>query len=78
MSLNDDYRAKYLRALIEKVQADHYPSTTHMDLIERSIPPSWLPVYLDVLIEKVAGEEHPSTSMLKRIGALVERVPRSA
>ena len=78
MSTNDDYRAKYLRTLIDKVQADRYPSTTHMDLIERSIPPSWLPVYLEVLLAKVAEEEHPSTSMLKRIAAAVERVPRSA
>ena len=78
MSTNDDYRARYLRMLIDKVQADHYPSTTHMDLIERAIPPSWLPVYLEVLLAKVADEEHPSTSMLKRIGQLVERVPASS
>jgi|tagenome__1003787_1003787.scaffolds.fasta_scaffold18021913_2 hypothetical protein len=75
MTMNDEYRAKYLRALIEKVRDDHYPSSTHMDLIEQSLPPSWIPVYLDVLIEKVADDQNPSTSMLKRIAAMVERVP---
>ena len=72
---NAEYRAKYLSALIEKVREDTHPSTTHMDLIEQSIPPEWLPEYIDVLIEKIEGENYPSTSMLKRIGMLVERVP---
>jgi hypothetical protein len=75
MSTNSEYRAKYARTLIEKVQADHYPSTTHMDLIEATLPDEWLPVYLEVLLEKIAGDRNPSISMLKRIGALVERVP---
>jgi hypothetical protein len=75
MSTNDEYRAQYVRSLIEKVRDDHYPSTTHMDLIERAIPDGWLPVYLDVLIDKVAADAHPSISMLKRIGALIERIP---
>jgi hypothetical protein len=77
MSQNDEYRAKYLRALIEKVRDDHYPSTTHMDLIEQSLPPQWIPAYLDVLLEKVVDDQNPSTSMLKRIAAMVERVPRT-
>jgi hypothetical protein len=72
---NAEYRAKYLSALIEKVRADHYPSETHMDLIEASIPPEWIPDYLDVLLEKIEGERIPSTSMLKRIAGLVEQVP---
>lgn len=78
MNANDEYRAKYLRSLIEKVHADRYPSTTHMDLIEQSIPPGWLPVYLEVLLSKVADDEHPSVSMLKRIAAVVDRVPAKA
>lgn len=72
---NAEYRAKFLRSLIEKVRDDRYPSTTHMDIIEVLIPDTWLPPYLDVLLEKIEDEEHPSTSMLKRIGLLVERMP---
>jgi hypothetical protein len=75
MNANAEYRAKYARALIEKVQADHYPSTTHMDLIEETLPDAWLPVYLEVLLEKIRDDKNPSISMLKRISALVERVP---
>jgi hypothetical protein len=75
MSANAEYRAKYARALIDKVRDDRYPSTTHMDLIEQTLPDEWLPVYLEVLLEKIEGDRNPSTSMLKRIGALVERVP---
>jgi hypothetical protein len=74
-NVNAEYRAKYLRALIEKVREDRHPSTTHMDLIERSIPPQWIPDYLDVLLEKIEDDKNPSISMLKRIGMLVERVP---
>jgi hypothetical protein len=72
---NAEYRAKYLRLLMERVRQDHYPSTTHMDLIERALPPQSIPVYLDILLEKVAADGQPSISMLKRIGMLVERVP---
>jgi hypothetical protein len=72
---NAEYRVKYLAALIEKVREDRHPSTTHMNLIEQSIPDAWLPEYIDVLLEKIEGENYPSTSMLKRIGMLVERVP---
>jgi len=75
MTANAEYRAKYARVLIEKVRDDLYPSTTHMDLIEQTLPDKWLPVYLEVLLEKIEGDRNPSTSMLKRIGALVERVP---
>jgi hypothetical protein len=75
MSTNSEYRAKYVRTLIEKVQADQYPSTTHMDLIEKMIPDAWLPVYLEVLLQKIEGDQNPSTSMLKRIALVVERVP---
>ena len=72
---NDEYRAKYLRSLIERVRDDRYPSTTQMDIIEHVIPNGWLPGYINVLLEKIESDEHPSTSMLKRVGLLLERVP---
>lgn len=78
MNANTEYRAKYARTLIEKVQADRYPSTTHMDMIEQTLPPEWLPVYLEVLLAKVADDHNPSIPMLARIAALVERVPANA
>jgi hypothetical protein len=74
---NAEYRAKYLRVLMERVREDRHPSTTHMDLIERALPPQWIPDYLDILLEKIEDDGHPSISMLKRIGMLLERVPQS-
>jgi hypothetical protein len=74
---NAEYRAKYVRALMEHVREDRHPSTTQMDLIERALPPQWIPDYLDILLEKIEVDRWPSTSMLKRIGMLVERVPSS-
>ena len=72
---NAEYRAKYLRIMMERVREDRHPSTTHMDLIEQALPAQWIPDYLDILLEKVAEDGQPSISMLKRIGMLVERVP---
>ena len=74
---NVEYRAKYVRIMMERVREDRYPSTTHMDLIERILPAQWIPDYLDILLEKVAEDRQPSISMLKRIGMLVERVPNA-
>jgi hypothetical protein len=73
---NAEYRAMYLRALMEHVREDVHPSTTQMDIIEQSLPAEWIPDYLDILIEKLADEPYPSNSMLRRIGRLVELVPR--
>lgn len=78
MDANSEYRAKFARALMEKVQADHYPSTTHMDMIEETLPDEWLPVYLEVLLQKIEEDQNPSISMLKRIAAVVERVPATS
>ena len=58
---------------MERVRDDLYPSTTHMNLIERSLPAQWIPDYLDILFEKVENDANPSTSMLQRIAGLVER-----
>lgn len=78
MNANAEYRAKFARTLMEKVHADHYPSTTHMDMIEQTLPDEWLPVYLEVLLQKIESDDNPSISMLKRIAAVVERVPASS
>ena len=75
-SPNVEYRAKYLRTLLEHVRRDTYPSTTQMNIIEASLPAQWIPEYLDILLEKIADDLYPSNPMLRRIAALVEQVPR--
>ena len=73
--MNPEYKAMFLRTLIDKVENDVYPSTTHMSMIEESIPPQWIPAYLDVLIAKVADDPYPSIDMLRRIDRLADAAP---
>jgi hypothetical protein len=65
-------RAAYLRFLMDRVRQDHYPSVTHMDLIEQALPPQLLPDYIELLIDKCSQDAIPSVSMLQRIAGLVE------
>ena len=65
-------RAAYLRIMIEKVRQAHYPSATHMAMIEQSLPPQLIPDYVEILMEKVADDPNPSIPMLQRIARLVE------
>jgi hypothetical protein len=55
------------RVLLEKLRQDKYPSSTEMDILEQTLPPSLEREYLNVLLEKVLVERRPSISMLRRI-----------
>ena len=72
---NAEARAKFLLLLMEKIQRDRYPSSTHMDIVEQSMPAQWIPDYLEILYEKIEDDPHPSIPMLSRIARLVEQVP---
>ena len=63
-------RQSVLELLLDKVRADHYPSATHLDLIEQLLTPEDIDTYREVLFEKVANETYPSTSILNRLVAL--------
>jgi hypothetical protein len=63
--------------LMERVRADHYPSTTQMAMIEQLIQREKIPEYLDILIEKVAADAWPSMDMLRRIQRVAETLPVS-
>ncbi len=63
-------RQSVLELLLDKVREDHYPSATHLDLIEELLTPEDLDAYREVLFEKVANETYPSTSILKRLVSL--------
>jgi hypothetical protein len=62
--------------LLEKVREDAYPSTTHLDLIEQSIPRYMIPEYLEVLMDRVEQDRFPSIPMLRRIRRVAECLPR--
>jgi hypothetical protein len=55
------------RVLLEHIRRDNYPSTTHMAMLEQTIPPDLLGEYLTVLLSKVVDDQWPSVPMLRRI-----------
>ena len=72
----DEARIWFVRFLLKKVRADRYPSSTQLDLIERTIPRQMLDDYVDVLIDKVDDDRYPSIELLRRIRRLIPCLPR--
>jgi hypothetical protein len=70
----EEAQTAFARLLLERVRQDKYPSWTHMQILEQSLPPSLYREYLNVLIEKVARDQDPSISMLRRISEIVTRL----
>ena len=58
----DEAQAWFTRFLLHRVRRDDYPSTTQLDLIEKSIPREMLDEYLQVLVDKVARDTFPRAS----------------
>jgi hypothetical protein len=73
----NEARTWFARFLLRRVRRDDYPSTTQLDLIEKSIPREMLPQYLRVLVDKVAHDMFPSIPLLRRIQHLIEHLPES-
>src|SRR3954453_18492101 len=70
-------QAWFTRFLLRRVRRDDYPSTTQLDLIEKSIPREMLDEYLRVLVDKVAHDMFPSVPLLRRIQHLIECLPHT-
>jgi hypothetical protein len=64
----------FARMLLERVREDNYPSWTHMQILEQSLPRSLYGDYLNILLEKVARDTNPSISMLRRIAEIIARL----
>jgi hypothetical protein len=73
----DEAEAWFTRFLLRRVGRDEYPSTTQLDLIEKSIPRELLDEYLGVLVDKVAHDRFPSVPLLRRIQHLIECLPHT-
>ena len=73
----DEAQAWFTRFLLRRVGRDDYPSTTQLDLIEKSIPRELLDEYLGVLVDKVAHDRFPSVPLLHRIQHLIECLPHT-
>jgi len=67
----------FTRFLLRRVGRDEYPSTTQLDLVEKSIPRELLDEYLRVLVDKVAHDRFPSVPLLRRIQHLIECLPHT-
>jgi hypothetical protein len=64
-------RDRYLQLILERIEADHYPSGELMDLAEASFTdPKHVEAYVNVLLEKAAEARYPSKQMLRRIARL--------
>jgi hypothetical protein len=73
----DEAQAWFTRFLLRRVRRDDYPSTTQLQLIEKSISREMLGQYLRILVDKVDRDTFPSVPLLRRIQHLIERLPHT-
>jgi hypothetical protein len=69
-------RERFLEVLLSKVDQDHYPSTSQMDMLERNLDRRELAAYVDVLADKIEEDQFPSVPMMQRIERLLGQLPR--
>jgi hypothetical protein len=60
-------RAALLRSLMRKLEADPYPSSTMMDMVEELLTPDDVEPYVTLLLERIDNDNFPSISMLGRV-----------
>lgn len=63
----DDARSALLRVLLDKVEADPYPSSTMLDFIESLLEQDEVADYVQHLVDRVRADTYPSIDMLRRI-----------
>jgi hypothetical protein len=59
-----------LEVLLDKVRADPYPSSTHLDMVESMLAQDDVQQYAEALLDKVRGDSFPSLDHLRRLQAL--------
>ena len=60
-------RAALLSSLMRKLEADPYPSSTMMDMVEELLTPDDVEPYVKLLLERIDNDNFPSISMLGRV-----------
>jgi hypothetical protein len=75
MTTRDEAEGALARVLLERVRQDKHPSTTHMTLLEQSLPSPLVREYLNVLLEKVLTDPSPSIPMIRRIQRVAGQLP---
>jgi hypothetical protein len=66
-----EVRSKLLEALMEKVEADPYPSATMLNMIESLLRPDEVSAYAELLMSRIREDTFPSISLIQRVHALV-------
>jgi hypothetical protein len=60
-------RAALLSSLMRKLEADPYPSSTMMDMVEELLTPEDVEPYVQLLLGRIDSDTFPSISMLGRV-----------
>lgn len=63
----DSVRRDLLAALIRKADADLYPSSTMLDVIESLLTEEDLPEYERLLLSHIDRDAYPSIPMIRRL-----------
>lgn len=58
---------RYMRALLERIAMDRYPSAELMDRVEILLDREHVDDYVELLLEKVETDHYPSKQLLDRI-----------
>ena len=62
---------RFAEVLLDKIQGDIYPSSTHMDMLESLASPQVLVEFLLHLMDRIQAEAHPSIPMMQRATRLM-------
>lgn len=70
---------RYLDLLMERVQADRFPSHQLLDRIEAALwTPDQVYAYVDLLIEKIDESWYPSGQLMNRVQRMLAMVAAAA
>lgn len=58
---------RYMRVLLDRIQAARYPSGELMDRVEILLDREHVDEYVDMLFQKLEGDRYPSKQLLDRI-----------
>ena len=71
MPTHDDAARKGLvDALLEKIEADPYPSSSMLDVLESILRPEEVAAYAEVLLEHIRQDTFPSLTLINRVQSL--------
>jgi vesicle coat complex subunit len=67
----NDLRSTLVKELLDRIEAEPYPSVTMLNMIESLLTPDELPEYVQLLMDRVHADLYPSIDMLHRIRGFV-------